>query len=419
MTTTRVRRARYALPAAAMSLALLLTACGSDDDDATGPGPGDQPSPTTSDVLGPVNKATGSKVTLGFISTGVTPAQDTTGDIKAGEAAARYINEHLGGIGGHEIELKVCETGNDPARATDCANQMVAAKVPAVLAGSAVNSTDQLVKVFAAAKLPFVAAAIPAQSALQTPGTFVMANSLYAFGAPASYAKEKGYKHVALIAYGAPSVLGPAENPGRSFYTNVGAVLDIVNVPVGTADMSAQVQTEEGKKPDLYHVIGDPNFCLSAIKAIKGLGVKTEITIIPNCISATNAASIPGGFAGLKTFGTAVLQGQEFEQYKAAMKLVTDLPPDARSVGGWQGVLGFKRAMEASKVTDLTTSSVMTGMQTMPATPFPMGNGKTFQCDGKQTKVAPNICSTFSVIATADKDGNLSDYVALAGDGIY
>src|SRR3954451_15201849 len=83
--------------------------------------------------LGTPKKATGAVVTLGFVSDGKSDAIDNTSEIKAAQAAVSYTNDYLGGLAGHKIALNVCETKQTPSGATDCATNMVQAKVPIVI----------------------------------------------------------------------------------------------------------------------------------------------------------------------------------------------------------------------------------------------------------------------------------------------
>ncbi len=84
------------------------------------------------ELLGPENPASGEPVRLGLVSDGVTPAYDNTDELRAAEATAEYWNEHRGGVGGRPIDVVTCETGADPAGATDCANEFVEEGVVAV-----------------------------------------------------------------------------------------------------------------------------------------------------------------------------------------------------------------------------------------------------------------------------------------------
>ena len=78
-------------------------------------------------------KATGSAVTVGFVTDGKTDAIDNTPELKAAQAAVSYANNYLGGLAGAQDTLNVCQTQQTPSGATDCATNMVQAKVPVVV----------------------------------------------------------------------------------------------------------------------------------------------------------------------------------------------------------------------------------------------------------------------------------------------
>lgn len=89
-----------------------LTACSSDDNSSDSAG---NPAGKTTEL--PSNPATGDPIKIGFIASegGAVqlPMLRTSG-----EAAARYLNENGGGIGGHKVELVVCKQSEEPASAT-------------------------------------------------------------------------------------------------------------------------------------------------------------------------------------------------------------------------------------------------------------------------------------------------------------
>jgi branched-chain amino acid transport system substrate-binding protein len=406
----RSPRRPLALAAAGLAVALLVSACGSDDDDATDVGDAG---------IGTPNKATGQPIKVGYVSTGKTTSFDSTAEIETARAAVSYVNDYLGGINGRPIELDVCETTVDPARATDCANKLIGDKVAAVL-GAVPNGVDPLTKGLTPAGIPFVIHQSATTTVLQTPGVFLLTNPLSAFGGPATYARDKGIKKAAMVTLDVPAAVEPAKAVGAAFFKNAGATLDIVAIPAGTADMTPQIQSEQSKKPELYHIIGDPNFCQAAIKAIKGLGLKTEITMIPSCVSATNAQGIPGGFEGITSFTGAKLEGEEFTQLQAVLKKYKpDVKADARTAAGFQVVVGFQRAIAASRTTDFTAAGVLAALKSAPAVPYPLSDGQTFKCDGTALAISKNVCSAIALAATADKDGNLSGFTVQDSKGIY
>ena len=66
-----------------------------------------------SNVLGTKNPATGTPVKVGVISNGKTPTIDNSQETPVAEATASWINDYLGGIGGHPIHLVICNDGNE------------------------------------------------------------------------------------------------------------------------------------------------------------------------------------------------------------------------------------------------------------------------------------------------------------------
>jgi branched-chain amino acid transport system substrate-binding protein len=56
----------------------------------------------------------------------------------------------------------------------------------------------------------------------------------------------------------------------------------------------------------------------------------------------------------------------------------------------------------------------------MPATPYPLGGGATFKCDGTALPtISKNICSTVGFVADAAADGTLSNFKTIDATGIY
>lgn len=114
--SSRNRRFR-ALTAIAVSGALVLAACGDDDDSA---------SPAATDAAADTDSASeaadGTPVRIGFVTTD----EGSVGlpSVTAGaDAAVEYINEELGGVNGHPIELVKCSVDVDPQSNQKCAQQ--------------------------------------------------------------------------------------------------------------------------------------------------------------------------------------------------------------------------------------------------------------------------------------------------------
>ncbi|MCU1616968.1 MAG: putative branched-chain amino acid transporter, amino acid-binding protein [Frankiales bacterium] len=413
------RSASTALGIMLISAALVTSACGSSSSSNSS---ASSSSSGGTSVLGTKNVAKDSAVKLGFVSDGQTQALDETEELRTAEATVKYANDYLGGLNGHKIALTTCQTKGTPAGAQDCANQFITDGVPAV-AGAVPGQIDGVVTGLSAAGVVSGLESGSSKTVLAAPNTYVWANPLAVFGTPAAYAKQKGYKSASFIVIDVPGAVGPARQLAPAFFKNAGATASVVAVAPGTADMTPQIQTAANSKPDMYYLLGDPTFCSSAMKAIRTLNISTPVMALDRCIGPDGGSSIPGGWKGV-TFATGAVTNagdKEDQVFNEVLKTYgTNVKPDAASKSSYQGMLGLIRAVNASKVTDFSASGINNAIKSMPATPYPLGGGATYQCNGQATAaISKNICSTFGAIATADTDGTLSDFKSVDATGIY
>src|SRR4051794_10445936 len=146
---------------------------------------------TTANPLGAPNKATGTPVKIGYITEGLAPNVDLTGEKLAAQATFKYANDYLGGVGGHVIQPVVCETKQDPAVAADCANQMVQENVAAVLVATS-GVIASFAPPIAKAGIPMFAyqVADPTVSSNKD-SAFILSNALTSFLLPAGVAQQQ------------------------------------------------------------------------------------------------------------------------------------------------------------------------------------------------------------------------------------
>ena len=403
MHKSNARRRLLAATLLTGALTASLVGCSSDDG-----GSAAEPSANEA-ALGTPNKATGTPVTIGFISEGKSQTIDTTDEIRGAKAAAAYANDYLGGIGGHRIEVKSCEALAQPAVATDCANQMVQAKVAAVV-GPTPGELDSLVDVLSPAGVPLIVHSGTTQKGLSSPGVFSLTNGTAYFAIAATTAKDKGYKKTVAVSIGVPAALGPTKQVGGLIFGNAGVGYTVVGIPPGTADMTPQISSADA---DNYFVLGNDSFCTSAFKAIKTTKPDAPVFAIDRCISIGGGSSIPNGYNGINVATALNLSpdAPDSKLYSAVLAKYGDGAKfGALSSAGYAPMLGMIKALNANKVTDPNQQTVMVGMKTAPPTEYPLTNGIMFQCNGKQIPISANICSADGIVAKANKDGELSDY---------
>ena len=361
-------------------------------------------------VLGKPKVATGTTLTVGYITDGQSGSIDNLSEVPAAQAAAKYINNYLGGVAGHKLAIDVCNDQGTPAGATDCTNQLIAAKVPIVLNNTSAQN-GQIYAALSAAGIPYASSYSSVTAQLTGKLSYIFTNGLAAdFAGPAALAKRVKAKRAALFVINVPAASGPAEALEPIIYKSTGIPVDVVAIASGTADMTPQVQAEISKGTNFIDVLGDPSFCTSVLKAAKTLDFKGTIAMIAQCIDSTSSAGIPGGYKGdvLLTTATTDPNNADVKLYKAAMaKYAKGTSPFANGVtaGGFLTVITFARAMK-SLTGAPTSAAIETAFATTPPQPLFFGNGGTFQCNGQQLSVTPAVCSTVVLSATLNQAGN-------------
>lgn len=360
--------------------------------------------------LGPKDKATGATITVGFMSDGQSASVDTTDETPTVEAAERYINEYLGGIGkdGLKLEVDVCENHSTPAGTTDCINHWIAEGVPVVINGTTGQGGTLASGLTAAGIIQFYSGTIEL-GALRAANSFVMSNGLaIAFGVEASHAQEKGYERVTQFTIDLPGGRDSAQAIGVPIYEAAGATLEVVAIPPGTPDMTPQVQAALETDPQQVVVVGDPTFCIGTLKALDTLGYDGSILVIPTCVDPTVIDAVPGGLKGVVVGTSSTTKPNDPDiRLKAAVlkKFAPDLDPASSfTQQSWISVMGFALAMEGFEG-DVSPESVNAAIKAMAPQPLPLGGGLEFQCNGEQVSLAPAICTPGALLVTLGKNG--------------
>ena len=377
-----------------------------------------EPLPTRSALLGPANQATGSSIKIGLIDDGKSVGIDHTPIIGAFNATVQYVNEHLGGINGHVIEVDGCSTNNTPADATTCGIKMVNDRVAAVL----VPVSAQDANVYDAMKgsgIQYFTYAAGSQDVITGPDVSLLVNPLATLAAPAKIAQDAGVKKAAIIVIDVPAATGPIEAIAKPIYAKAGVDLHMVPISPQTADMAPQIQQEISNGAEQFSVIGTDDFNALGIKTLKQLGFAGKIVMV-TAPSASIAESVPGGLEGVIYIASSTTDpnDQDVKLYDAVMATyMKDITPNAQSAWAFVTVLGLVDALRGqSSAVDAPT--VAAAINSMPAAlPLPMGAGLKFQCGAKVVALLPNSCTDNALWTTLDAQGNDQGYEALDVSG--
>src|SRR5882672_2357121 len=107
----------------------------------TGCGGGGSSTSSSSSQADTSEASTGSSATktpaikVGFFNPGVGSGYIDPYASQAAEAAVEYVNNELGGVDGHPLEIEVCNAENTPESQASCGQKLFAAK-PTVVTGT-------------------------------------------------------------------------------------------------------------------------------------------------------------------------------------------------------------------------------------------------------------------------------------------
>ena len=411
-------RARI-LSAALLATTLLAGACGSSSDDEKA---GDATTTTTeasssaNDLLGPMNKATGTPVKIGVISDGKGPGVDNSIETPVAQATAKWINERLGGFAGHPIELVICENNQDPAKAVDCANQLITAKVPAVAIPSSGVVESSWTPLHESGIPVMMLGASNEKILNDTTSTFTLGSAFALSDFPAALAKEKGVKKVSIVVIDVPAATDLYKGTAQARYKKQGLQLEIIPVAPGTADMTPQMQKLVSNNPDgVVSVIGNDPFCIAAFNGMRTAGFRGTVSAVPQCITEATKTAVPGSFLkGVQISATNPLQDSDdasVKQYWAVLDAYGAASADKTSGNGIVMFSVLASLAEAVKDLkgDITPASVTAAIKAMKTSVMPGTGGQHFRCDGKASE-QPSACSNSLLAGTLDDKGDVASF---------
>jgi branched-chain amino acid transport system substrate-binding protein len=421
---TRLRRGGAAFAAIAAA-ALLAAGCGSSSSSTTSASGGSSGSGNSASTsagsgasLGTPKKATGSPYVFGLIN-------DETGPVTFPEsrqaeiAAADYVNNYLGGINGHPIQLVDCigdATGPTSAR---CANELLG-KHPMAILGAADTGTPAAEPVYQRANLAYIGG-VPFTPVEQNAPNSVQfwSISLGDNAAAAVYAAKTIKAKSAVVLYFNNSqgkIAGLGILPPVMKAAGISSV-KTVGIPPTTPDPSPEVAQAVSAHPDVVYV-DIPNNCGVVLKDLKSLGYSGKIFGIDPCTSPPAISSAAGGAEGLYVASAFDTTGSDFKTFVAALQkyAAPNTAIDGISEAGFATVMNVRNALSKIKGTP-TTKSILAAFKSGSNNPNYMSHPYT--CNGQALAKAVAVCNDYYLMEQITNgkpvESNPSDWVTSKG----
>ncbi|HYD09863.1 MAG TPA: ABC transporter substrate-binding protein [Acidimicrobiales bacterium] len=393
----RTRGAR--LLALVIAGSLFAAACSDDDDPTTDAAEettdaGSEEEAVEGEEADAVEPASGEPITIGFVNMEDGPlAQPTIG--AAAEAARQMINAN-GGINGRPLEFEKCSTNGAPDSSAQCANQLVAAGVPAAYQGLDFGNAG-LHPILADAGIPWVGQEPFTPPDYQSGYFFSGSQVSYGLGAGIYLRDELQPERVTIMSYPSPTAQAAIENYLRPAMEAGGASVEVVNADFGAPDMSVPVGAAIATDPDVIIFFMADADCTAIITAADQLGYDGTI-IAGNCGSFVKdaGAAAEGVYALADVYSADDLSkaperpASEVEAYVDAMaEYAPDVDLNVFSQFVFAGVVNLATVLGQVEG-EVTAESVTAALEATEDVPAFMGN--TFGCAGELTDLAPSIC---------------------------
>jgi branched-chain amino acid transport system substrate-binding protein len=311
-------------------------------------------------------------------------------------AAVNYVNNYLGGINGHPIQIDNCTGDGTPATAARCANQLVA-KHPIAILGAADVGAPASIPIYQHANLaylggiPFTPVPATAPNSIQFWSVSVGDNA-----AAAVYAgKTLGVKSVAIVYFSNPQ--GESLLPQITPVFKAAGVTTIKNIPLSptSPDPSPQAALVQSSGAQLAY-IDVPNGCGNVLKSLKSVGFSGKIMGIDPCGAPPVIEAAAGGANGMYIASPFLLQSgtsHDAKLFQAAMKkwAAPGTLVDSISTAGFATVINVQQVLSTISGTP-TTSSILAAFKSGTHQNF---LSHPYTCDGQALKGAPSICSDY------------------------
>jgi len=398
----RTRAIRSTALVAVVAAALLASGCAS----------GEASAPTAT-----ATELTGDPIKIGFINREAGTTQSLSQQSAGARAAVQYINEELGGVDGHPLEIEVCATDGTPATAQTCAQEMVSYDPSFVTTGTT-YSMDVAYPVLEAAGIPVL-------GGTPTAGTdFAAPQARYWIGGTVSIVvSAAGYiidympdvDNVGILVFNLPSgqaaiplVQGPLEAAGKT--------VQVVQVPTTATDMlSPYTSLVDGGAEVVVALLLDQQ-CIALAQAAQSQNSDVTFLTQPGCYSEQIVQQAGGAMDGwiVPFYGPEPMSegDEEAATFRDAMaKYEPDASVDGISMIGFNAIMtNYLNLLKNIPYEDLSYDTLLAQADEPGQTAF---LGSDLSCGAVES--FSSLCAMTSRWYEIQSDGNLKDMT----DGEY
>ncbi|MDP9071392.1 MAG: ABC transporter substrate-binding protein [Actinomycetota bacterium] len=342
---------------------------------------------------GASGRATGPPILLGMINQENAPVGSFPEVREGAEAAVRYVNEELGGVGGRPLQLRPCTTTGSPESSRACANELVESRPVAIVGGvdlGAVSSLPTLTR----AGIPYVGGSPTLGAELTSSSAFMLSG-----GTPADLLGHVQYiveklraKKVAVLYVDLSGVLSAVAPVAREVLRKKGVTdVKLVAERADAADFTPAVTAANGSRPDAILVVFPAQGCSRIMQAKQALGVTAKM-FYPSACADPGAIDAAGAGAENAYFAAGYLPYSDSSEENVAVYLSKVRParPSLLSETGFSVVMDLSSLMK--DVSGPLTPATLTA-KLKETRDHPSFLGHSFGCASVPVPLLSSVCN--------------------------
>jgi branched-chain amino acid transport system substrate-binding protein len=239
-------------------------------------------------VGGSAGKADPSKstITIGFVNDEGGIPSFPEGSVAA-QAAVKFANAHLHGIGGHPVKLAVCAVAGSEEQGQKCAQQFLANSSVKLIVEDSLVVGSQTFHQTLAGKIPVLTGTPNAVASAAAKNTYGIGAGVFGTDpAFVSYAVKIKAKTAALIFPADDPTGQAAAKQIKDDLTKAGVTVTAVGYSSSSTDILPVVQASGAASADVtVTLLPSPPTCIAGAKAIAQLNLTTPVLSLAQCIA--------------------------------------------------------------------------------------------------------------------------------------
>jgi len=327
------------------------------------------------------------------------------------EAAVRYVNAELDGVGGRPIRLETCATDGSPESSQSCANRLRLKEPIAVLGGLDLGAASSI-PVLDSARIPYVGTSPTLGDELTASSAFMLTG-----GAAADLLGQAQYitdtlkaDKVAVIYIDLPGLLSTAVEAAKDVLGKKGVSdVKLVAEKADTADFTPALSDANRNNPDVIVAVFPAQGCSRIMQARKALSIKATM-MFPGACAAQSVIDAAGGGADGAFFASGFLpydgSDPDVVTYLAKRKEYgANEPPSVLAQAGFGAVMDLREILNEVTM-PLTPDAVTAVLRTTKDHHGFMSH--PFTCDRQQVFLLSAVCNN-NVRLLQYGDGHFTD----------